>query len=297
MQFSIIKTLATYKKLLDTNDTDTQEMVFKRDLIQPFQGLADLFGGDGLAVFASWGMSLALFNEPKRPQTSALIDALEKADAVPRMLQALERGRAAFEQHITSIPLNTIIAGLYIADMSSTPWNRGYTGFGGVPGWIMVIYGETSDYNLSRLEAATVHELHHNIMGAINQAKNPGATSDWNSAIMQVTVGDYLVGEGLAESFSAELYGKDKVGPWVSDFDVTQLDKAKSIFRDGLSLTGFQNIQRYLYGGQEFGLHPTAGYALGFYIVQAYLERSGQSVVEASMITPDVIIAESRFFG
>lgn len=31
---------------------------------------------------------------------------------------------------------------------------------------------------------------------------------------MNVTVSKYLAIEGMAESFAAELYGKDLIGPW-----------------------------------------------------------------------------------
>ncbi|NOK57939.1 MAG: hypothetical protein GFH27_549287n243 [Chloroflexi bacterium AL-W] len=86
------------------------------------------------------------------------------------------------------------------------------------------------------------------------------------------------------------------VGPWVAEFDETQLPQAKAIFKDALALTGFEHLQRYLYHGTDFGLHPAAEYALGYRIVQTYLKRIHKMVIEASLVPPHIILSESRFF-
>jgi uncharacterized protein YjaZ len=65
----------------------------------------------------------------------------------------------------------------------------------------MAIYGKPDATNLARVEAVTVHELHHNLVGALS----PGVP-------MISSLGAYMVGEGLAESFAAELYGPEAVG-------------------------------------------------------------------------------------
>jgi uncharacterized protein YjaZ len=121
---------------------------------------------------------------------------------------------------------------------------------------------------------------------------------------MTVTVRQYMIGEGLAESFAAELYGSDKIGPWVTEFDESQLDRTKVIFREGLNRAGFDVVRGYIFGGaiaEQSGftavdVPPLAGYALGYRVVQAYLKRTGQSVVAATLVPPETIIAESRFF-
>jgi uncharacterized protein YjaZ len=287
MHFQIVDTESAYRRLLSTPDAATRDAIFRQELIAPFVGLVQFFGGDGPALFAQWGMKPDQFAEGRRKGTAALIDALAAANAWQRAVQALERGRAAFAAYADRIPLEEIVFGLFVADMSATPQARGYTGFGGIPGWIMTVYGAADEYNLQRVEAATVHELHHNILGAVQpQAVN----------MMQVTVGEYMILEGLAESFSAELYGSDQAGPWVTEFDESKLAQTKTIFRQGLSVTGFDEIRRYMFGDPGAGLPTYAGYAMGYRLVQAYMRRTGKNVVETTFVPAQTIIAGSGFF-
>jgi uncharacterized protein YjaZ len=287
MNFQIVDTESAYRRLLTAPDAAVRETVFRQDLIEPFMGLVQIFGGDGLATFAQYGMRPEQFTGDNQAVMADLIEVLAGADAWSRAEQALKEGWAAFAAYAEQIPLEKIIFGLYLADMSASPQLKGYTGFGGIPGWIMTVYGSANAYNLERVEAATVHELHHNILGAAKpQASN----------MMQVTVGDYMVMEGLAESFSAELYGADKVGPWVSDFDDANLETTKAVFKSGLDVSGFNEVRRYIFSDPELGLPPSAGYALGYRVVQAYLERTGKSVVDSTFIPAGTIIRYSDFF-
>jgi uncharacterized protein YjaZ len=184
--------------------------------------------------------------------------------------------------------------------MSNAPWTKGYTGFGAIPGWIMTVYGTPDEYNLRRVEAATVHELHHNLMGAIGT--DNGAAVDWQDMTNSVTVGDYMIGEGLAEAFATELYGEAVAGPWVTEFSASQLEQAKSIIRDSLNLTGFNTIRSYIFGdlipgAPQTGVPPLGGYAIGYRVVKAYVKRTGKSVVDSSFVPAKEIIEESGFFA
>jgi uncharacterized protein YjaZ len=225
------------------------------------------------------------YGDDGRARMTAIVDALEQADAWSRAAHALEQGRAAFAAYADRIPLGTIVFGLYLADMSATPQAHGYTGFGGIPGWIMTVYDMPDEYNLQRIEAATAHELHHNILGVI-QPRN----------MMTITVGEYMIVEGLAESFSAELYGVDKIGPWVTEFDDSQLAQTKETFRQGLNVGGFNEVRRYIFGDPGAGLPLYAGYAIGYRVVQAYLAHTGHNVPAATFVPAHEIIAASRFF-
>jgi len=114
-----------------------------------------------------------------------------------------------------------------------------------------------------------------------------------------------MIGEGLAESFAAELYGEDKTGPWVNNFHESRLEEAKAVFRAGLNRTGFDVVRGYIFGGpiaesigfEQVNVPPLAGYALGYRVVQAYLKRTGKKVVETTFVPAAEIIAESGFFG
>ncbi len=59
----------------------------------------------------------------------------------------------------------------------------------------------------------------------------------------QTTLADWVVSEGLAESFAAELYGKDLIGPWVTcNFSPEQLEEIKPIISGQLQLTGMAEM-------------------------------------------------------
>lgn len=299
MQFKIINTETIYRRLLAEPDAAAREAIFHDELVAPFRGMVNVFGGgDGLAMFRMWGMSPEHFAGEKRAWMEETVNRLAAADAWTQTAQALDEGYAAFAPAHDRISLDEIVFGLVISDMGAVPGQRGYSGFGGIPGWIMTVYGEANDYTLPRVKAATVHELHHNLAGAA------GMGMGGNTNIMTTSVGEYMIGEGLAESFAAELYGEDKVGFWVTDFDSSRLEETKRIIYDALEKTGFDVVRGYIFGDDiaaqrdlpQAGVPPYAGYAIGYQVVQAYLKRTGKSVVEATFVPAREIVAESRFF-
>ncbi len=294
MKFQIVDTEGAYRRMLAAPDATAREDIFRQELITPFQGLVQVFGGDGLAAFRGWGMAPEQFASPGQARIAGAIEALSVHHAWTRAAKALEDGRAAFAAYEQRIPLDTVVFGLFVADMSASPWARGYTGFGGIPGWIMTVYGEPDEYNLARVEAATVHELHHNVLGAL-------APYD----MMTVSVGQYMVLEGLAESFAAELYGARLVGPWVTEFDESRLEETRRVIGKALQVCGFDQVRSYIFGDTvsasagraTVGVPLYAGYAIGYRVVQAYLKATGKSVVEATFAPAEEIINKSGFFA
>ncbi len=87
-------------------------------------------------------------------------------------------------------------------------------------------------------------------------------------------------------------------------FNENQLGEARAIIGPALAETGFERLRAYIFGdaiARHMGLPPQgtpdfAGYALGYRIVRAYLQRSGKTIVEASFEPTDTIIAGSQFF-
>jgi uncharacterized protein YjaZ len=296
MNFNIIDTQAIYTRLLDTPDAATREAIFRDELIAPFAGLANVYGGsDPVQMFAQWGISADQFSDERRAQTRAVIDGLAAANGWERATASLKRARDAFAPYADRIPLESTTFGLIVGSTLGPADDEGYTGFGGIPGYIMTVYSKATPSNLERIEACTVHELHHNIWGTLN-TKN---------FMTETTVGDYMIMEGLAESFAAELYGYDKLGPWVTAFDDTRLDETKATINAHLNDTGFNVIRGYIFGDlprseafgvPKTGVPPYTGYALGYRVVQAYLSRHGGSVVDATFIPPEQLIAASGFF-
>jgi uncharacterized protein YjaZ len=193
MHFNIIDAEAIYRRLLAAPDAATREAIFRDELVAPFSGLSQWFG-DPMTSFAQWGMSPEQFGDANRAHMQHVVDTMAAHDAWGQATQSLNEGRAAFARYADRIPLENVVFGLYLADMGNAPWARGYTGFGAFPGLIMTVYGEPDEYNLARVKPCTVHELHHNIFGAVYPDKP-----------MIATVGEYMIGEGLAESCAGEL--------------------------------------------------------------------------------------------
>jgi uncharacterized protein YjaZ len=294
MNYTILNTEQTYRSMLAVSSDAEREAIFRKELVEPFSGLIALMGGgDGVAKFRQWKISPDLCAGEYAASTQLHLDTLAAANAWEQSKEALEKGLQAF--HGFSVPERDLVFALMLADLANTPLQRGYSGFGAIPGWIMTIYGIPDAYNLERVQACTVHELHHNILARIF----PMQMHAW-------TVGEYMIMEGLAESFAQELYGEDKIGYWVADFDMAQMPFVKEKFRTALDTTGFSTIRGYIFGdefaGAEYGIERVgvpalSGYALGYHTVQAYLQRTGKSVVEATFVPAREIIQESHFFA
>jgi uncharacterized protein YjaZ len=294
MKITIIDTQAVYRQLLALNDDAEREALFRDAIVAPFDGLVRRFGGtDGVVMFKQWLMSADQFTGDQRAWASGVFDGLTAYGAWDLASQALDDANKAFAPYHDKIPLESAVFALLICDINKMPLQRGYSGNGGMPGYIMTLYGEASDYSLSRLQGATVHEFHHNIRFTLFPFT------------MQVTLGEYIIAEGLAESFSKELYGADKVGFYVTDFDQSRLDETKAIISNALTVTGFNEVRGYIFGDAmsdamgmpKVGVPNFAGYAIGYQVVQAYLERTGKTVAEATFIPAMEIISESGFFG
>lgn len=176
-----------------------------------------------------------------------------------------------------------IHVGIFLQDGSKVdPKDLGYTGFGGIPGYIMLDYAEATDYNLARLQSCLAHEAHHNIVG----------TAGWDP--FSVTVGSYIICEGLAEAFAADLYGEDKVGPSVADFPMEEMPRIKKMYKAALVLKGFDAVRPYIFvdekSGTSLGIPGTAGYAVGYHVVKAYMKRTSRDIIEATFTPAERII-------
>lgn len=90
---------------------------------------------------------------------------------------------------------------------------------------------------------------------------------DWDRG--DVTLGEYLVIEGLADSFATELYGEEHLGPWVTSIDEEELECSIQLIQEGFNLIGFAEVSGYMFGDEiakkegysPVGLSPGAGYA------------------------------------
>lgn len=259
-------------------------------LLPPFEGMLRIMTGGRVDP-------LALLNlpDPEGPSEAPLaaLDELEAAGALDTCREALERASAAFAPTGFQLPVDEIHFGLFLMSPNGpmAALAQDYTGFGGIPGWITVNLWPNG-YNLPRLGACTVHEFNHQVRLSFEP---------WR---MDISLGEYIVMEGLAESFSAELFGPEKVGPWVAGVTGEDLATARGLIGGQLGLRGFNEVRSYLYGdgvvasmgGTPVGMPNYGGYAVGYHLVQAYLRRTGKTVAEATLTPSAEILQGSDYF-
>lgn len=291
MQFTIVDTESAYRRILTAPDAAERAAIFEQELAAPFSGLVQMMGGDP-AVFTQWVMGPEQL-VADRERRQRYLDILAANDAWARAARALEVGRAAFADHLGRIPPRDIVFGLFLSDMSAMPIQHGYSGFGAIPGYVMTVYDEPTAANLARIEACTIHELHHNLRFRL-----------FPFNLMTTNVADYIVAEGLAEAFAAEQYGEELIGPWVTEFDESRLEEARAVIGGALDKSGFNVVRAYIFGDaiagfsglEKVGVPDFAGYAIGYKVVREYQRRTGATIAEATFEPASTIIARSGFF-
>ena len=178
---------------------------------------------------------------------------------------AIRKSLSCFTQQGIDLPVKEYLFTILLANAES-PYiilNEGYCGDGGIPGYIFS-WLIPNEYTLEHLPVALAHETNHNVRFQFIEWKN------------DITLGEMMISEGLAENFATFLYGEDKAGPWVTKTDMATLNEyIKPIIQDGLNVQGFENLNAYLYGDElaklqnfpQVGLPYSAGYACGYHLV------------------------------
>jgi uncharacterized protein YjaZ len=221
------------------------------------------------------------------------LDRLKEAGTWAESVATIERSWAALGPEEHGIDLPQVSFAFVLGDPPKLETQGGYTGFGGMPGLVMVL-GWPTDENLAKLPAAGAHELNHNVRFSF-EPFHP----------METTVGQYIVAEGLAEAFAAEVCGQDNVGPWATALSADQVAAVTPRFRESLEVKGFNQIRGYIFGDwaaeksgyEPVGLPDFAGYTVGYEVVSAYLGRSGKTAAETTYIPWRDIIDGSGYFA
>ena len=202
--------------------------------------------------------------------------------------QSIRKSLECFTASGIELPVQEYLFTILLADAES-PYislNEGYCGDGGIPGYIFS-WLVPNEYTLEHLPVALAHETNHNVRFQFIKWRN------------DITLGEMMVSEGLAENFATYLYGEDKAGPWVTKTDMETLNEyIKPIIYDGLSVQGLENLNAYLYGDEmaslqnypPVGLPYCAGYACGYHLVKYYLRKTGKSIVEATLLPASEIL-------
>lgn len=173
-----------------------------------------------------------------------------------------------------------------------TKLSDGCCGDGGIPGSIFLSL-IPEDYTISRIPSVLAHECNHNVRFQFIKWSN------------DITLEEMMINEGLAENFATWIYGEEMLGPWVTSTDMETLnDYVKPIIKEALDVQGFEGITSYLYGDDiavargyfPEGLPFCAGYACGYYMIKYFLEKTGKSIIEATLMPYEEIKKELEGF-
>jgi len=286
-----------YRRILEAGDPETRCRLYLDLLVEPWQSMMTSMPSvqqdDPLAGARAWAWLLP----DQVTEMRAMLEKLEAAQAWERGGEAIEEAARRFDRWQGRIPFDTVTGWLVLGDPAhSNPFERGYTG---ATDWFQPrLIGQIwdpNDYNLPRLPALLAHELHHLVRMRLFPF-NP----------MTTTVADYIVIEGTAEAFAASLYGEDKVGYFITEFDPADFEQARRLVGQGLQASGFDVIRGYIFGdalAERSGFRPVGGmptyggYTIGYHMVQAFLQRSDLSIEEATFLPADEIVRGSGFFA
>lgn len=293
-----IPTNTYYHGLLDTPNSAARHQLYLDLFVQPWKPMMDMvrFGNDQtdpLAGAYAWNWLLPA----QVTEIATLLQKLEAADAWTRGYEAMQSALARFEPYAARIPFDTIEGWLVLAD--PTRFNTFEHGYTGATDWLQPRFigqfWDPNDYNLPRLGGLIAHEMHH-LIRLRAFPFNPQTTS----------VADYIVLEGTAESFAASLFGEDKVGYYITEFDSNELETARRLIGEGLNAIGFNLIRSYIFGdalAERSGYTPLGGmpiyggYAIGYHVVQAFLKRTGTTIEAATFLPATEIVAGSGFWS
>jgi uncharacterized protein YjaZ len=287
-----------YHRILAETDADTRRQLYLDLLVKPWKSMMDImarFGGgstDPLAGAQAWAWLL-----PDQTEKMAeLLQKLESASAWDTGRRALAEAAARFDPYQDRIPFEDITGWLALADpVRSNGYEYGYTGATDwTRPWFIGQFWNPDESNLFRLPGLVAHEMHHLIRNRV---------FPWGP---QISVADYIVVEGMAESFATAVFGEDKLGYYVSEFNPNELDPARALIGKALTVTGFDTIRGYIFGdtvASQYGIPPVGGmptyggYVVGYHVVQSYLKRTGKSVEEATFIPAAEIVEVSGYFS
>lgn len=165
-------------------------------------------------------------------------------------------------------------------------------GDGGIPGSIFLSLLPRED-TIKKIPSVLAHECNHNVRFQFIKWSN------------DITLEEMMINEGLAENFATWIYGEENLGPWVTSTDMETLnDYVKPIIKENLNVQGLDGITAYLYGDEiaiqqgyfPEGLPFCAGYACGYHMIKYFLEKTGKSIIEATLMSYEDIKKELEEF-
>lgn len=297
MQITWVPTNTHLRAIIAARDPEERMARYREHILRPWgpmmQLMAGMFGGapdDELAVARAWAWPLP----DELDAAPAALEQLEAADAWAVGERALRRAVDRFAGR--DLPFDAVEGWLTPAmPARSDPIMRGYTGaIDFTRPRLVCQYSEPTPDNLRALPGAVAHEFHH----LVRLRRFP-----WD--MQRTSVADYIVHEGMAESFAAAIFGEAVLGYYVTAIGPADLQTARALIGAGLERTGFNVIRAYIFGDSlaggwgfaPIGMPAYGGYAVGYHVVQAFLKRSGLTVEAATDLPAAEIVAGSGYFA
>lgn len=295
-----VRSDSIYKNIMEA-PAEKKDDIYRYELMQPFEKKLAVYHcplkanqPNGYDVIMASGMMGYLLPQKVDASSEADITLLGNNDFWNRCQHSIETSLDCFVKAGVDLPVKEYLFTIVLADPKSpySIMSNNYSGDGGIPGYILGSL-VPSEYTMHRLPVALAHETNHNVRFQFEKWTN------------DITLGAYMISEGLAENFATSIYGEEMLGPWVAKTDAQTLNEyIKPLMKDALNAQGFDNISAYMYGDemakmQNFfpvGLPYCAGYACGYYLIKYYLKKSGKSIVEATLTPSQEILNETEGF-
>ena len=283
MRVEVINTLEVLSEISHL-DMESRRAVWQGRVVDLFQPLMHVISMD----FA--GMGACDFSTAYEECRDA-VEKLNQGRVVERILEALEKAFRSLQERGKFRFPEVLHVGVFVSNGKNAihnDLNHGFSGFGGIPGFITLILSPT-EYVLRSIEALAVHELHHNVRFL--------EVDPWPHD-MQISTGKFILDEGLAEAFAAELYGEELIGPQTIGLSADALAEAEQIIWPHVREKGFQQASSFLYGDAmadtmgypKRGLPHAAGYAVGYHWIRQYMAATGKDIFEISRQTSEEIL-------
>lgn len=285
-----------YRKILNAS-MNKKDDIYRYEFMQQFEKKWEMYHcplkakqPGGYDVVMASGMLGYLLPQKIGKKEEAYIDELADDKLWAACATSVEQSLMQFANMGIDLRVKEYLFTLALADPES-PYSimcDNYSGDGGIPGYI---FGSLvpSAFTKSRMPIALAHETNHNVRFQYIKWSN------------DISLGEYMICEGLAENFAVSIYGEENVGPWVSKTDEETLNEyIKPLMQSSLEVRGFEGIIAYMYGDElakmqnyiPAGMPYCAGYACGYYMVKYYLEKTGKNIIEATILPAEEILKE-----
>lgn len=285
-----------YRKILNAS-MNKKDDIYRYEFMQQFEKKWEMYHcplkakqPGGYDVVMASGMLGYILPQKIGKKEEAYIDELADDKLWAACAASIEQSLMQFANMGIDLRVKEYLFTLALADPES-PYSimcDNYSGDGGIPGYI---FGSLvpSAFTKSRMPIALAHETNHNVRFQYIKWSN------------DISLGEYMICEGLAENFAVSIYGEENVGPWVSKTDEETLNEyIKPLMQSSLEVRGFEGITAYMYGDEiakmqnyiPAGMPYCAGYACGYYMVKYYLEKTGKNIIEATILPAEEILKE-----